>query len=71
MVVRGPRQEEGIRQTPRGEGGEGRGVERERNGVKRWARASIDRRECGPPVEGPRKPSRSRKAQAGGGRLRL
>ena len=54
MVVREPEQEEKTRQTPRLEGGEARGVERERNGAKRpEARASADGRECGLPVEGP------------------
>jgi hypothetical protein len=38
MVVRDPGQEEKIRQTPRLEGGEARGVERERNGAKRRRR---------------------------------
>jgi len=38
MVVRDPGQEEKIRQTPRPEGGEARGVERERNGAKRRRR---------------------------------
>lgn len=38
MVVRGPGQEEKIRQTPRMEGGEAHGVERERNRAKRRRR---------------------------------
>ena len=38
MVVRGPGQEEKTRQTPRLEGGEARGVKRERNGAKRCRR---------------------------------
>jgi len=66
MVVRDPGQEEEIRQTLRAEGGEARGVERERNGAKRpEARASADRRECGLPVEVSRKLSRSRESRAG------